>query len=96
MQPAQLTVRSAATAASDGLYFHSRSAEERDAARHAAGGQARRAHEQLARLYTELALTRKQEAIERREAMLDDALDDSFPASDPPAIVAPGPREYPH
>ena len=36
------------------------------------------------------------EAIERREAMLDDALDDSFPASDPPAILAPGPREYPH
>jgi hypothetical protein len=27
---------------------------------------------------------------ERREAMLDDALDDSFPASDPPAITMPG------
>lgn len=27
--------------------------------------------------------------IKRREWMLDDALDDSFPASDPPAIVAP-------
>lgn len=26
---------------------------------------------------------------ERREAMLDDALDDSFPASDPPAIIMP-------
>ena len=27
--------------------------------------------------------------VERREALLDDALDDSFPASDPPSIVAP-------
>ena len=27
--------------------------------------------------------------IEHREALLDDALDDSFPASDPPAIVMP-------
>ena len=27
-------------------------------------------------------------SVERREALLDDALDDSFPASDPPAIVA--------
>ena len=27
--------------------------------------------------------------IKRREWMLDDALDDSFPASDPPAFVAP-------
>lgn len=26
----------------------------------------------------------------RREASLDDALDDSFPASDPPAITMPG------
>ena len=27
--------------------------------------------------------------VERREAQLDDALDDTFPASDPPAIVMP-------
>jgi hypothetical protein len=27
---------------------------------------------------------------ERREALLDDALDDTFPASDPPAITLPG------
>jgi hypothetical protein len=27
--------------------------------------------------------------VERREARLDDALDDTFPASDPPAIVMP-------
>jgi hypothetical protein len=37
-----------------------------------------------------------EETVERREAMLDDALDDSFPASDPLSILAPGPREYPH
>lgn len=29
---------------------------------------------------------------EHREEMLDDALDDSFPASDPPAIVHPSRR----
>lgn len=29
---------------------------------------------------------------EQREDLLDDALDDSFPASDPPAIVAPSRR----
>jgi hypothetical protein len=28
--------------------------------------------------------------VERREERLDDALDDSFPASDPPAITMPG------
>jgi hypothetical protein len=27
--------------------------------------------------------------LEHREALLDDALDDTFPASDPPAIVMP-------
>ncbi len=33
--------------------------------------------------------------VERREDMLDDALDDSFPASDPPAIVMPGRTDRP-
>jgi hypothetical protein len=28
--------------------------------------------------------------VDRREERLDDALDDSFPASDPPAITMPG------
>jgi len=28
--------------------------------------------------------------VERREGLLDDALDDTFPASDPPAITMPG------
>jgi hypothetical protein len=32
---------------------------------------------------------------ERREALLDDALDDSFPASDPPAIIMPQQIERP-
>jgi hypothetical protein len=32
---------------------------------------------------------KRREAVERREALLDDALDDSFPASDPPSITAP-------
>jgi uncharacterized protein len=27
--------------------------------------------------------------VKRREALLDDALDDSFPASDPPSMVTP-------
>jgi hypothetical protein len=33
--------------------------------------------------------------VERREALLDDALDDSFPASDPPALLAPGSPDCP-
>jgi hypothetical protein len=32
---------------------------------------------------------------ERREASLDDALDDTFPASDPPAITLPGRTDRP-
>ena len=33
--------------------------------------------------------------IERRDEILDDALDDSFPASDPPAITIPGFTDWP-
>lgn len=32
------------------------------------------------------------DCIERREGLLDEALEDTFPASDPPAIVAPSRR----
>lgn len=32
---------------------------------------------------------------ERREALLDDALDDTLPASDPPAIVTPRRIDWP-
>lgn len=32
---------------------------------------------------------------QRRDAILDDALDDSFPASDPPAITMPGRTDWP-
>ena len=38
---------------------------------------------------------RVRSCIERREALLDDALDDSFPASDPPAITMPGRTDRP-
>jgi hypothetical protein len=33
--------------------------------------------------------------FERREDLLDDALDDTFPASDPPAIVMPRRADWP-
>lgn len=32
---------------------------------------------------------------QRRDTILDDALDDSFPASDPPAITMPGRTDWP-
>jgi hypothetical protein len=38
---------------------------------------------------------RAEPCVERREALLDDALDDSFPASDPPAISMPGRTDRP-
>ena len=38
---------------------------------------------------------RLSQCAEQREAMLDDALDDSFPASDPPAITMPGRTDRP-
>jgi hypothetical protein len=38
---------------------------------------------------------RARACAERREARLDDALDDTFPASDPPAIVMPGRTDRP-
>jgi hypothetical protein len=33
--------------------------------------------------------------VQSREASLDDALDDTFPASDPPAIIMPGRTDRP-
>ena len=33
--------------------------------------------------------------VERREERLDDALDDTFPASDPPAVTLPGRTDRP-
>ncbi len=76
----------------DRAYYGLRSQEERQAAMEAAGGAARRAHEQLASLYRTLSASK---AIADREALLDQALSDSFPASDPPAIVAPGADQFP-
>ena len=76
-------------------YFRRRAAQERRAAARAAGRAAQRAHQELARLYSAVAADNlspskgdaDRRATERREALLDDALDDSFPASDPLAIV---------
>jgi hypothetical protein len=44
--------------------------------------------EQLARMETSVALNERLRA--EREARLDEALEDSFPASDPPAMTEPG------
>jgi hypothetical protein len=44
--------------------------------------------EQLARMETSVALNARLRA--EREARLDEALEDSFPASDPPAMTEPG------
>jgi hypothetical protein len=46
--------------------------------------------EQLARMEASVAVNDRLRA--EREARLDEALDDSFPASDPPAMTEPGPR----
>jgi hypothetical protein len=80
---------------SDAEYFDRRAEEEQRTA-DKANGAARKAHQDLAdlhRLVAEASRHRKPNlrfgTIERREAMLDDALDDSFPASDPPAFTAP-------
>jgi hypothetical protein len=44
--------------------------------------------EQLSRMETSVALNARLRA--EREARLDEALEDSFPASDPPAMSEPG------
>ena len=78
-------------------YYNRRAGEERRAASKANGRAARKAHEELAQLHRLVANASRHRkpdlrfgSIERREARLDDALDDSFPASDPPAFIAPG------
>ena len=80
----------------DTEYFDRRAGEERRAADKANGHAARKAHQDLADLHRLVAEASRHckpnlrfGTIERREAMLDDALDDSFPASDPPAFTAP-------
>jgi hypothetical protein len=82
---------------SDVQYYNRRAGEERRAAGKANGSAARRAHEELAQLHSLVANASRHRkpqlrfgSIERREARLDDALDDSFPASDPPSFIAPG------
>ena len=51
--------------------------------------QAEATPEQLARMDASVALNERLRA-EREEARLDEALDESFPASDPPSISEPG------
>ena len=86
----------------DPVYFRARSEEERRAAARAATPAASKAHRDLADLHGLVAnavahrRSREQPAIERREALLDDALDDTFPASDPPAILMPRVDERTH
>ena len=64
---------------SDRVYFGRRSQEERRAAASAAGAAARRAHDELAVRYRQLA--------GRQDALLDEALKQTFPASDPVGII---------
>ena len=81
----------------DRAYFRRRAVEERQAAELAAGLEARTVHNMLADLYHGRSMSETGNRLERdinsteyREALLDDALDDSFPASDPPSVVLPG------
>lgn len=90
-----LTNREDLVRESDAEYFDRRAGEQRRAANQANGAAARKAHRDLAQLHRLVANASRHRkpdlrfgSIERREALLDDALDDSFPASDPPAIIA--------
>ena len=87
---------------SDAEYFDRRAGEERRAAQQA-NGAARKTHQDLADLHRLVANASRHRkpnlrfgTIERREALLDDALNDSFPASDPPAFIAPGSADRRH
>ena len=87
------------TAESDRNYYRRRSVEELAAARKAAGPEARKAHDELAGLYSRLrrpgrrSPSGQQEpgtseaaavgSAERQDALLDEALRQTFPASDP-------------
>ena len=86
----------ASEAETDAEYFRRRSGEESRAAEKADGLAACTAHTELADLHRLVGRVARNGmprlrfgSIERREALLNDALDNSFPASDPPAFVAP-------
>lgn len=88
---------------SNRVHHRARSEEELEAARSAGSDAARKAHLELAQLHSFRALGSSRvrrrigrKAVNRREVLLDDALDNSFPASDPPAFVAPGRAERFH
>jgi hypothetical protein len=91
------------TAESDRDYHRRRSVEERAAARKAAGPEARKAHDELAALYSGLwrpgrrSRSGQQQpgisgaaavsSAERQDALLDEALRQTFPASDPVSVA---------
>ncbi len=66
------------SAQAEAAYFRRRLNDERGAARAAAGAKARNAHEALAAAYA-----RQSVRAARQDALLDRALADTFPASDP-------------
>ena len=76
-------------------YYRQRADEESDAAARATHPKAREIHHELSSLYSLLSTAGEHRRsadhgrIIHREALLDGALDDSFPASDPLAIVMP-------
>ena len=87
----------------DRLYFEHRSADEKAAASEAVGCDARNAHEELAARYAELAQrsdkrrshdsrswlrrVRAVRTLRRQDALLDQALTETFPASDPVSVA---------
>ena len=91
------------TAESDRDYHRRRSVEERAAARKAAGPEAGKAHDELADLYSRLGRPRRRSrsgqqrpgisevaavgSAERQDALLDEALRQTFPAGDPISIA---------
>ena len=81
---------------SHGAYFRRRSQEERAAAAAAASVAARDAHRELSLLYAQLsgpvaAVPERPQITDararRQDALLDDALLETFPASDPVSVV---------
>ena len=77
---------------SDRDYFSRRSGEQRNAAGKAASARARRAHDELAELYANLSEAAPERQVrnareQRHEALLDAALKETFPASDPVSTI---------
>jgi hypothetical protein len=69
-------------AENDHAYYRRRFVQERTAARNAVSPKARKAHEELAERYARV-LSRPRRSKPRQDALLDEALKATFPASDP-------------